>query len=440
MKFQILDDSKNYTGVVVKLTNPFPLHGLDNLVGVYVFGNTCIIPKSYDLNKLYIFFPSETVLSKDYLSQNNIYRNSNLNDDMVSKGYFEENGRIKAIKFKGNKSTGFVMPIQSLDVLGIDSSYINDGVEFNTINGINICKKYVVPSNSSNISREKLTRILDEIIDSKLFPEHIDTSHLLRNIDRLNLLDYIVISIKLHGTSARTGYTQVKRKLSFVEKVAKFLGAEIKTEEYKYVVGSRRVVKSIDFQTLNNKNHFYAAGDIWTRVAKEHLKGKLHKGEMVYYEIIGKFNGAEIQRGYSYMYEEPKVFVYRITHLNEQGIEIDLEWNQVATRCKELGLETVPVIYRGSLNKYLYSNIGKSDLEPGTFTEELQALFENHLRSHYIDQPSILDYKVVEEGICVRVEKYPHPETYKFKSPEFLIHEGKMADALVVDMESQSSA
>lgn len=43
---------------------------------------------------------------------------------------------------------------------------------------------------------------------------------------------------------------------------------------------------------------------------------------------------------------------------------------------------------------------------------------------------------IISEGICVRQESYPHPHVYKYKSPLFLLHESKLADANEVDTES----
>jgi hypothetical protein len=425
---KIYEDSKNYTGTVVRLASTFPLPGLDNLVGVSVFGNVCIIPKTYNLDNLYVFFPSETELSNTYLSINNLFRNSNLNADQTTKGYFEDNGRIKAIKFKGNKSTGIIMPIESLP----SWSKLKLGDEFNCIGDICICKKYFVPVGILS-PKGKAVKILDQFIDSRMFPEHIDTSHLLKNIGRLDLKDNIVITTKLHGTSARIGYTLVKRKLNWREKIARKLGIKIQEEEYSYVAGSRHVVKSIGFSELKDKNHFYEE-DLWTRISKEQFDGKLHKGEIIYYEIIGKdYTGAEIQKGYTYGLDKPTVYVYRIAHINAQGIEIDLYWDAVMSRCIELGVRYVPTVYHGSLARYITHYVEYVITANDGWKEALQQDL-----TAYLDQPSFMDNNVIEEGICLRVEKYPHPEVYKLKSPLFLIHESKQADSLIVDVESQN--
>jgi hypothetical protein len=440
---KIYEDSKNYTGTVVRLASTFALPGLDNLVGTSVFGNVCIIPKTYSLDNLYVFFPSETELSNTYLSINNLFRNSNLNVDQTTKGYFEDNGRIKAIKFKGNKSTGIIMPVESLP----SWSKLKLGEEFNCIGDICICKKYFVPIGIL-YPKGKAVKILDQFIDSRMFPEHIDTSHLLKNIDRLDLKDNIVITTKLHGTSARIGYTLVKRKLNWREKIARKLGIKIQEEEYSYVAGSRHVVKSIGFSELKDKNHFYEE-DLWTRVSKEQFDGKLHKGEIIYYEIIGKdYTGAEIQKGYTYGLDKPTVYIYRIANINAQGIEIDLSWNALMTRCNELGVNYVPTMYKGLLVSYLWHWVNLksefiveksgTELKNSKIPDNWQDKMESYLKDTFLDKPAAMDDRIIEEGICLRVEKYPHPEVYKLKSPLFLIHESKEADTLVADVESQN--
>jgi hypothetical protein len=427
---KVYDDSKNYTAVIVKLSNTFALQGLDKLVGVSVFGNTCIIPKDYDLNQLYVFFPAETQLSPQYLTENNLYRNSNYNDDMTQKGYFEDNGRVKAIKLKGNVSTGVLMPVDSLYRLETGSVLLGD--EFNELNGVFICKKYIVPHKASGTGTPKQNKVLDELIDSKLFPQHIDTEHLLKNLNRVSLSDNVVISIKLHGTSGRVANTLTKRKLKRIERWAKRFGVSVVEEEYKYVVGSRKVVKSIDFNELKNKNHYYEE-DLWTKVSKEHFEGKLHKGEAIYFEIIGKdYTGSEIQKGYTYGSEKPTVYIYRITHINPNGVEIDLTWEHLQKRAIELDTLVVPTIWNGSFYQYLK----KQGLDIWAGTKE--DFIEKHLKDAFMDKPSVLDQSVIEEGICIRVETYPRPRTYKLKSPKFLLHEGAMADKQIEDVETQN--
>lgn len=436
-KFKIYEDSKNYTATVVKLTNIFSLPGLDNVGGTVVFGNTCIVPKHYSLDDLYVFFPSECKLSQLYLSYNNLYRENTFNTDISQKGYFEENGRVKAIKFKGNKSTGVVMPLSSLDgFITSSTALFTPGEEFNEIDGQEICRKYIVKKNIQGPGSMKSGRILDSLIDSKFFPENPDTSQLLKNLHKLKLEDRIVITKKMHGTSERVAYTLVKRKLRWLERLVRKLGVKVVEEEYKLVVGSRRVVKSIDFTSLKYKKHFYSE-DLWTRVAEEFFSVGLYKGEMIYFEVVGKdYNGADIQPGYNYGFTKPEVYIYKITNINAEGVEIDLTWEQMKERCIQLSLYYVVEEFVGTIEEFL-SNVKFMDYSKEYCCDAL-SLFGCILQDAFLDKPSTFDPKVIEEGICVRVEKYPNPEIYKLKSPLFLIHESKQNDKEIVDIESNA--
>src|SRR5882724_1346374 len=126
MSLKVYDHSANYTASVITLPVKQKVEGLDNLVMVEVFGNKCLIGKDSDETVKYLFFPSGTQLSAKFLSGNNLYRDLQLNADPNKKGFFEPNGRVKAIKFRGIISSGFVMPIDSIKNLftkGIDKDW-----------------------------------------------------------------------------------------------------------------------------------------------------------------------------------------------------------------------------------------------------------------------------------------------------------------------------
>ena len=110
---KIREDSKNYTAQIIRLPVKQAVTGLDNLVECNYQGNSCLIGKDSDPDILYIFFPAECQISHDFLNQNNLYRHSELNQDREKKGFFEDNRRVKSIKFKGVISTGFIIPLES---------------------------------------------------------------------------------------------------------------------------------------------------------------------------------------------------------------------------------------------------------------------------------------------------------------------------------------
>ena len=420
---KIYDDSTNYTCQVIKLPPKKAVPNLDRLVEVTHQGNSVLVGKDFPEDDLYLFFPAECQISHEFLHKNNLYRHENLNADPTQKGFFEDNRRVKAIKFKGIISSGFVIPLKE-SMRGIATEYdLKVGDEFNEFNGYEVCRKYQRKRNGQTGFQNPRAKILDNIIDSKLAPEHPDTGHLLRNLHKFDLDTPIAITYKLHGTSARTYNTLIKRKLTWKDKLAKWFGAKVETEEYDYVAASRRTLKSVGFEELPCKNHFFTSGDLWSEVAKNELEGKLNKGESIYYEIIGKtYSGEAIQGGYTYGFNVPMIYVYRIANINPQGIEIDLSYQQMKERASQLGLTTCPEFFVGTLGEFIDKyDSGQTyvDLE-----EPLTRIFYNKL----LEKPSILDPSVVEEGFCVRIDKYPKAETFKIKSKIFLKQESDWKD------------
>ena len=445
MKLKIYEDSKNYTAQIIRLRNVQKLEGLDNLVGASIQGNLALISKDYPLDELYIFFPSGCVLSEDFLSTNNLYREPTLNLDQTKKEFFEPNSRTKALKFRGHKSTALLCPLSYLSTLDVDITRLSEGDEFNEIEGNFICRKYIVPVRGVQGPGKKV-KLLDDIIDSRHMPEHMDTDMLLKYLSHIDLHDHVVITTKLHGTSARVGYTLTKRRLSLLEKIVKLFGCKIQTDEYKYVVGSHHVIKSVEFETLKGKQHFYS-DDLWTKVSDEFFKNKLLKGEIVYYEIIGKdYEQKEIQKDYAYGLEKPDVYVYRISYINVDGVEIDLSWKQVKARCNEMGVKYVPEIFVGTVYEYFvkelrrihWSNDFTLDDEWEDFDDKWREYFEKVIKDTYLDKPSYLDKNVIEEGICLRKEQYPRPKIYKVKAPLFYIHEGVLIDKQISNIEEEN--
>jgi RNA ligase (TIGR02306 family) len=120
--------------------------------------------------------------------------------------------------------------------------------------------------------------------------------------------DTVEITRKIHGTNARYGIVK-KAKLSFFDKVKKFLRLADKWIEYEFVVGSHNVEKGSD------SNGFYDT-NVWYEIEKKYdIKNKLWKyvKDEVYSEdveigdgitLYGEIYGAGIQKGYDYGLKE----------------------------------------------------------------------------------------------------------------------------------------
>ena len=434
MKQTIKKGSENYAAQVISLPHMNAVEGLDNLVQVTYQGNPCLVQKHSDKDALYLFFPAGSVLDPKFLSDNNLYRHTENNLDKTKAGFFENTGRVKAIKFKGVISTGFIIPINSLSYL-IDPSALKQGDSFTDINDQPICWKFIRRTSGFNSGAGHSRFDLDSLVRPQFIPEHPDTAQLLKNSHHLHQNDMITITHKLHGTSIRIFHVPTKRRLSLLERLFKKVGVRLQEEEFSYMVGSRRVIKSCNFNLLDKPT--VESDDLWTRVTYHTLKGKLHPGEAVYAEVVGSdyANGA-IQQGYTYGLTSPKLFIYRIAQINQEGMEVDLGWPQVKQRAKELGVDTVPELFSGRLGDFLskYSVPKDNQHDQTDIAAALEWVFYDQL----LEQPSVLDEQVVEEGFVLRKESYPKASALKIKSRKFLLHETKMQDTEMVDLEEEN--
>ena len=199
-KLNLTNESTNYSATIVKIYNLVDLPGRDRVKGFPCQGFQAIVPISYSVGELGVFFTVECQLSPDYCFNNNLYRKGeSLNKDEEKFGFFESSGRVKAIKFAGHKSNALFMPLSSLSYLGIDINELKEGDSFTHINGAEICRKYVIKTQQTKNNKVKgLTKKFTRI-EAKLFPEHFDTDMYFRNIHHYKDNDYIYVTAKLHG-------------------------------------------------------------------------------------------------------------------------------------------------------------------------------------------------------------------------------------------------
>lgn len=176
----------NYSAIVVEIRTLIPLEKCDNVQGAIIMGNQVVVSKNVRVGDIGLYFPLECALSKEYLSNNNLYRvhknKPNLNIDTTLKGgYFEENGRVRCARFLGHKSEGFFMPIQSMDYFLPYPEFegLEIGVCFDELNGTAICSKYVVKTNRTpgqpGSKKSKSTKKYESKLVENQFRFHSDT-------------------------------------------------------------------------------------------------------------------------------------------------------------------------------------------------------------------------------------------------------------------------
>ena len=411
--------NSNYAAVCVRLPNLKILEGSDFLVGAPLFGFQAVISKDHTAGELGIVFPAECQLSEEFTATNSLYRHADLNADKDVKGYLEDNRRVRAIKLRGHRSDCLWLPLDCLAYTGVDIGELNEGATFDTINGHAICCKYVVKTKTPRNMPKQEKKFVR--VDPRLFPEHFDSENYWRNSHLIPQDAHVYVTQKIHGTSWRGTRTNVLRKLSFRDRVARKFGVTVLEHEWDAVAGSRKVIKD---PNNPDQQHYYES-DIWTQYLArvEHL---IPEGFVVYGEIVGYTpEGAEIQTNYTYG-QAPgtcELYVYRIAVVNVRGVVVDLSWPQVREWCSNNDLRHVPDLWGGPHSEFIpeqwIDRRFADDGLPGTL-------------------PLGTNKKLVDEGVCIRADGLT-PVILKAKSPIFLGHETALLDKDVVDIESDQS-
>ena len=426
-----------YCGYITTLYNLRKHSNADRLLCVEVFGQNVIVDLSYHEGQKVVFFPSDGQLSEEFANDNNLVRKKDENGNNIG-GYLDPVKRnITAVKLRGEKSEGLVLPIEVLSKY-TDVLKLKDGDQITILNGHEICKKYIPKQNrrtknSGSSNGKHKNKYQKEVISYPYFDEHIDTSQLNYNLQAFKEGDIIYLTRKLHGTSGRTQNAievTKKKRNSILKKVFKLKDKEFK--QFKLVSGTRRTV-------LKKFDGGYYGNDMFRKTWHDFFEEKLPKGMCVYYEIVGWVNESTPIMGrcnnklvkdkeFEKMYGKETVFtygcepgecdmyVYRMTMTNEDGVVIELPTEETKMWCERLGCKFVPI-----LDKFLFTTI--DDL--------------NNRVNKWLDVPDEIDSRHVAEGVVVRIDNRSTFTAYKQKSFLFKVISGIIADTANVDMLSE---
>lgn len=481
-----------HCGYVVKVEHLRKHENADRLQIATFFGNDTVVSLDTKVGDVGVYFPADLQLSSEYCDANNLVRKKNSEGKDIG-GYLDpEKRNIKSIKLRGEKSDGVYMPITSFDycfatkVEVIEgqpwkviegqpaSDYLKVGENITVVNGHEICQKYIPRSNQRHgkVSTGNKTRKHKEPY-APLFTEHADTEQLAYNMGAFKVGDEIEITLKMHGTSQRTGYLPIisKYKKTWKDKLFRKEGTPV--YDYGYVSGTRRVV-------LENfdGNGFYGS-NAFRQQHHDAFVGKLMKGETVYYEVVGftdtgasiMANGNNEKLGkdfvkqygketvFSYgctpdavirkmVYGEDEhgsfampvetvnnkqsdVYVYRMTMTNEDGFTVEYTPDFMRYRCEQMGVKTVPVFTRFTIPDFYQLPDGVGSLQavdPGEYVKTVAEKFYSG--------PDPVGKTHTREGVVVRIINRPKFCAYKHKCYEFKMLEGLIKEtAEVPDME-----
>lgn len=421
-----------YQAIITRIkVRPHP--NADRLQLGDVCGTTVVVGLDTKDGDLGVYFPTDGVLSHNFLLSNNLYNKSarqklELGDGPT--GFFDYHGRVRAQKFRGEKSDGIWLPIASL---GPGNDEPVEGYMFDHWGGVRVCEKWT--SSKSNSGSVRSARVRKGELPG--FPKHMDTEQWFYYVNDILSLESPMLTFteKLHGTSHRVGNVlNPSRKWWHFWKP-------------RYIIqhGSRNVLLT----NRSGETSFYGS-DIFRYRATEACIPHIRKGEVLYGEIVGYVSpcvpimpssatpkefqaesnkyGKTIHWNYGCADGHCEFFLYRVVQFNEDGEAVELSHAQVVRRAKELQLRVVPFV--GSVIL---------PLEPDA---EFTRLLEDQVRMQTGDPsaPSLLGEEMPREGIVIRVDTADgHTKFYKNKSFFFKVLEGIVKlDETYEDMEENS--
>jgi len=467
----------SYCGYVTTLKNVRPHPNADRMKLADCFGNTVCVGLDAAEGEIGVYFPVDGQLSVEFCQVHDLVRRKDENGNPAG-GYLDpEKRNIKAVKLRGEKSDGLFMPFSCLAYTGVNLDDIDVGDTITTVNGHEICQKYIPKSNAKNHQGNgNRTRKRKDPI-APLFQEHADTEQLAYNLSAFKPGDEIEITLKMHGTSQRTANLPVLSgyKRTFWDKLTRKPGTPI--YNWGGVSGTRRVV----LDTYDGG--FYGSNEFREQHSKA-FEGKLWKGETVYYEVVGfthtgtpimasasnsKVSDKEFTKKYgketvfsygcsanatvfmdgeafntSNCVNAPKqsdIYVYRMTMTNEDGEVVEYTPDFMRYRCELMGVKTVPVFYRGFIEavegedgEVEYRLVGKNAAD--MYGHDSAGSLVQTMAECFYDGPDPIGKTHVREGVVVRIVNRPKFTAYKHKNFYFKVLEGIAKDtADAPDME-----
>lgn len=435
-----------HCGYVVAVEKLRPHTNADRLQVATFFGSDTCVGLDVVKGEIGIYFPSDLQLSEEFCVVNHLCRKKP--DGTPDTGYLDpEKRNIRPIKLRSERSDGIFMPISCLEYTGVNLDDINIGDTITVVNGHEICKKYIPRGrNSNNSAKGKGNKTRKKHVPvAPLFTEHADTEQLAYNLGAFKPGDEIEITLKMHGTSQRTAYLPILKgyKRTIWDKLFRREGTPI--YDWGYVSGTRRTV-------LDDWDGGFYGSNAFRKQHQDKFVGKLHKGEEVYYEVVGftdsgtpimsKGNNKKLDKDFVKQYGEETVFsygcspdgsdapqsdlyVYRMTMTNEDGDVVEYSPDFMRYRCEQMGVKCVPEFVHVILPDASYFD---EDHPVGNYVEEMA--------EQYYDGPDPIGKTHVREGVVVRIINRPKFCAYKHKNFAFRTLEGLIKDtAAIPDME-----
>lgn len=407
-----------YFGLVTKLCDVHKDENSDRLYLAKCYGEGVIVGEDAKEGDMVLYLPQDGQIERWFGDQYNLFRKNR--DGTSQGGYIEDNGHIRAIKLRGNQSSGIVISLKEIYSFFGDQHW-SDGDKVNTINDKEFCRKYI-PTCKNSETRTKKTSYKGRKAEGIVYPEfsmHSDTEQLAYNLDKFQPGDIVNLSLKMHGTSSRHMKTYAEMPRGFFRKL---FHMKPKTKSV-YVCGSRRCV-------ITENSQGYYGNDEFRMKHHKILEPFIEDGVECFGEIVGYYGPNESDTimpigdntkindkafvkefgkhsifNYGCEPGESKLYIYRITSNNGEK-----EWtpDEICEWCDKNGLLHVPYI-----ETFEFTTI-----------QDLQERVNNYL----YDLLDPIGKTHIKEGVVIRIVNRRTFTAYKAKTWEFRVIEGIIKD------------
>lgn len=363
-------ENNNSCCFVAKINEVKAIEGADNIELVIAGGWNAITKKGeFKEGDLTIIATTDAVIPEV------------LSEKMGVANYLRKGTRVRTVKLRGVYSECLIIPNTY-----IKSSSFKEGFDLMKELGI---FKFEPPIKQIQLSSGRKIKYKD----NQNFHIYYKFPNLKNVRGMFTEEDEVQITRKIHGTNARYGIVR-KSKLTFFNKVKKFLRLADEWIDYEYVYGSHNCEKGSDTQG------FYSE-DVWRKIADQYkIKEKLlNLAKKIGVEevgdgiiLYGEIYGAGIQSNYDYGLDEINLKCFDIKYDGEY-----------------LGTAQAEIVIKNFLNlphvEILYE---------GNWSQDIQ--------NRYVEKNYIKGTKVPEEGIVIKHISGERNKVAKVINPEYLIY------------------
>lgn len=414
-----------YFGLITTLENVRKDPNSDNLYLADCFNEGVIVGPDSANGEIVLYLPTDGEIERWFGNELKLFRKNE--DGTPQGGYVENNGHVRAIKLRGNQSSGIVIPICKVFSIWGEQPW-NIGDKVNEINGKQFCCKYIPKQKAFNGTPKSTYR--GRQAEGIVYPEfamHIDTEQLAYNLDKFRIGDDLEMTLKMHGTSQRSMKTYALQPRGFFRRLFHMKPKKAPA----YVLGTRRTV-------VTSPDGGFYGNDAFRLEHHKRIEPFVEPGMEVFYEVVGYYGPGEgdtimpigenskigdkaftKQFGkrtvFSYGCEpgQSKMFVYRITSNNG---EHEFTPAEIAEWCNRAGVDKVPTV-----DRFVFTSV-----------EDLN----DRINKYFEDLVDPIGKTHVKEGVVVRIVNRLNFAAYKSKTYEFKVLEGIIKEtAAAPDME-----